>query len=135
MAPLILAAAMGLLIGIRASADAEITQRLGVAATTATENVTAMPYLPCGTVEEYQSAYREWLADRAPRIIEEHRAPEPRFLEVTYWDEASASYADRCSADGGAQRFTLSVTIDGRSTEANIVTRNPTPPNTLELRR
>lgn len=138
MAPLILAAAMGLLTGIRASANAELAQRVGVAVTTATENLKAMPYLPCASAEEYQTAYTEWLGERTPKVLDEHQLPEPRIREVTYWDEASASYTPKCSRDGGAQRFTVSVTIDGRTTEANIVTRDPAPSvtgSTEELRR
>ncbi len=135
MAPLILASALGLITGMRASATAEINQRLNVALTTATENVKAMPYLPCGTAEEYQKAYAEWLGEREPLIVEEHRSPAPRFVEVQYWDEASASYIEKCPSDGGAQRFTLAVAIDGRRAEGNIVTRGTDAAETLELRR
>ena len=73
MAPLILAAAMGLLTGIRASANAELAQRVGVAVTTATENLKAMPYLPCASAEEYQTAYTEWLGERTPKVLDEHQ--------------------------------------------------------------
>ena len=135
MAPLILAAAVGLMTGMRASANAELTQRIGVALTTATENVKAMPYLRCGTPEEYRSSYERWQGEHPTTIVEGQRVPEPRFVEVTYWDERSASYTTACTDDGGAQRITLAVVVDGRTGEADIVTRDPAPARALELRR
>lgn len=135
MAPLILAAALGLLTGMRASADAETTQRLGVAVTTATENLKAMPYLPCGTAEAYQKVYSEWLDERSPAVRESQLSPLPVIRDVGYWNEAAADFTPKCETDGGAQRFTIAVIIDGSIAEANIVTRDPAPQATLELRR
>ena len=71
-------------------------------------------------------------------MLDEHLVPEPLIREVTYWDEAAASYTPKCAQDGGAQRFTVSVTVDGRTVDANIVTRDPAPSvtgSTEELRR
>lgn len=135
MAPLILAAALGLLTGMRASANAETTQRLSVAVTTATENLKAMPYLPCGTAEEYQKMYSEWLGERSPAVRESQLSPLPVIQDVTYWDEASTDFVPKCAADGGAQRLAIAVIIDGSIQEATIVTRDPAPLPTLELRR
>lgn len=125
MVPLILAASMGLVTGLRASADAERVQRLQVALTTATEDLKVMPYLPCGTAKEYQELYRTWSEQLEPDVIEEHRNPVPVIDSVAYWDEASASYVDRCEVDGGTQQFRLVVIIDGRNAEGTIVTRDP----------
>ncbi|MDQ2678982.1 MAG: hypothetical protein M3Y51_09585 [Actinomycetota bacterium] len=135
MTPLILAAALGLMTGMRASASAATTQRIGVALTTATENVKAMPYLPCGTPDEYRESYERWLSEHPPTIVEAQRSPEPRFVEVTYWDERSASYTPECAEDGGAQRITVAVAVDRTAREATIVTRAPAPTRALELRR
>ena len=135
MGPLILAAAVGLMTGMRASANAELTQRIGVELTTATENVKAVTYLPCGSPKEYQTEYDRFLVDHPSRIVEDPGTSGPRIVDVRYWDEASASYVPSCSEDGGAQRVTLSVGIDGRTAQADIVTRAPTPARSLELRR
>jgi len=135
MAPLILAAAVGLMTGMRASANAELTQRIGVELTTATENVKAMAYLPCGSPEEYRSTYDRFVADHPSRIVEDPGTSGARIVEVRYWDEASASYVATCSEDGGAQRVTVAVAVDGRTSQADIVTRAPSPARSLELRR
>ena len=124
MAPLILAAATGLITGIRASANAEVTQRLGVELTTVTEHVKAMPYLPCGDATEYQAAYDGWTEDVPPSVAN-GRAAGARIVAVQYWDPDTATYVGTCDEDGGAQRITVSVGVDDRVADAEVVTRAP----------
>ena len=133
MTPLIVAAAMGMLTGIRASASAEITQRLGVELTTATEQVKAMPYLRCGTPKEYQAAHARWTEGHPPRTVANPRLSGPRFVDVTYWDRKAAEYTTKCSGDDGAQRITVEVGVDGRVARADIVSRAPAGPRGLGM--
>ena len=156
MAPLILAAAVGLMTGMRASANAETAQRLEVALTAATEDVKALAYLPCGTPGEYRDAHDRWFAGQelpaagqaapaagqaAPAAGQAapaaggRREGEPRVIAVHYWDQGTTSYATTCTEDGGAQRITVEVDLDGRTAAADVVTRAPSPGRALGLRR
>ncbi len=133
MAPLIVAAAAGLITGIRASANAELTQRLGVELTAVTEHVKAMPYLPCGTTAEYQAAYDRWTEDVPPSVAN-GRAAAARIVAVRYWDRDSSSYVATCARDGGAQRITVAAGVDDRVADADIVTRAPAGPRSRAAR-
>ena len=142
MAPLILAAAVGLMTGMRASANAETAQRLEVALTAATEDVKALAYLPCGTPGEYRDAHDRWFAGQelpaagqAAPAAGGRREGEPRVIAVHYWDQGTTSYATTCTEDGGAQRITVEVDLDGRTAAADVVTRAPSPGRALGLRR
>ncbi len=125
MGPLTLAGTAGLMTGIRASDAAEQRQELEVSLSTATENVKALPYVECGTAEEYQDAYKEWVAAHPAGIIDGIETATPLIKQVTYWDEASSAFVESCKVDGGAQRFVVVAIGIDRNRSGTIVKRDP----------
>lgn len=123
MMPLTLAAATGLMVTVTASDSAQTHQELEIALTTATENLKAMPYLECGTAEQYAALYRTWVPPLAPGVVDGVQTTSPEISAVEYWSRTKAGYTGAC-ADDGAQRFTVTVSAEGATATGTVVKRN-----------
>lgn len=126
MMPLTLTAAMGLMVSVEASESAEHRQELEIALTSATENLKALPYLPCASPEDYAKAYRAWVQPLSAKVIESTQTALPLIESVAYWHRGKVAYIDSCPNDDGAQRLTVTIADDGRSVTGTVVKRNGT---------
>ena len=124
MVPLTLTSAMGMMIAVKASETARTQQELQIALSTATENVKAMPYLECGTPEQYQELYRSWVAPIAAKVIDGTQTTDPEIPAVVYWEQSSGGYAASCKDDDGAQRLTVTVRSSDLEATGTIVKRD-----------
>jgi ABC-type phosphate transport system substrate-binding protein len=124
MMPMTLAAAMGLMTAVSASANARTAQELQIALTTATENVKAMPYVECADAEQYQKLYSTWVQPLAAKVVDGVQTTEPEVLAVAHWQREKGVYTDSCSEDDGAQRVEVSVSVGDQSASGTVVKRN-----------
>lgn len=124
MIPLTLMSATGLMVALSTSQAARTQQDLQIALSTATENAKAMPYLECGTAEQYHELYRSWVAPIAAKVIDGTQTTEPDIEAVAYWEQASGAYGAACTQDDGAQRLTVTVRAGDRQQTGTIVKRD-----------
>ncbi len=125
--PLTLAAAMGLMVATRSSDAAETRQELEVALASATEDLKVVPYLPCGTTEDYQDEYRAWLEPLGEPVAATSGSPTAVVSEVSYWDRAKDAYVTTCKGgDDGAQRLEVTVISRGATATGTVVKRDGT---------
>lgn len=125
MVPLTLASVTGLMVEIKASNTAQQRQTLEVALATATEDMKAMPYLPCGSAQEYQALYSQWSAPLAAQVIPVE-LPAPAVTAVDHWNSGKQSYVESCGGDDGAQRLIITVTDEDASVTGSVVKRDDT---------
>lgn len=124
MMPMTLAAVSGMQFTTRTSAANEHRQELELTLTTATEDLKAMPYLQCGTPEEYQKLYGEWSAPLTTKLRSEEGVAAPEFTSVSYWARGKGAYAESCGGDDGAQMIVVQVTGDGVTVTGTMVKRD-----------
>jgi hypothetical protein len=124
MVPLTLASVTGLMVEIKASAAAQQRQQLEVVLATATEDLKTLPYLQCGTVEEYQALFAEWSRPFAAKLIPSEQPQAASVTSVDYWNRGKQSYASSCGGDDGTQRLTVTVTGRDMSVAGSVVKRD-----------
>ncbi|UDY34035.1 hypothetical protein [Dermatobacter hominis] len=125
MVPLTLASVTGLLLGMRVSTGNEVAQQLEVALTTAGEDLKSVPYLSCGTPEEYQELLDGWDDVLSVELVSSSRPLDTTTVDaVEYWDSSSGRFRTKCNADDGAQRLTITVRGRDGSTTGTTVKRN-----------
>lgn len=125
--PLTLAAAMGLLVATRSSDAAETRQELEVALASASEDLKVVPYLPCGTTDDYQQEYRDWLEPLGEPVAATSGTPTAVVSAIAYWDRAKDAYVSGCKGgDDGAQRLEVTVIARGVSATGTVVKRDGT---------
>lgn len=124
MGPLTLASVIGLQVQITSSASAQQSQELQVALTTATENLKAMPYLRCGTAEEYQKLYASWSEPLEASVRPDQLPPRPEIASVQYWQQGKSAYTPNCGDDGGAQQLVVVVAQDDEELTGSVVKRD-----------
>lgn len=122
--PVTLAGAAGLLTAVETSAVDERRQLLEVELTTATEQLKALPYVACGDADDYGAALASVLGDDAD-LGDPPGGGSIVVDDVEYWDRARVRFDDRCIADAGAQRVTVTADDGERSRVARIVLRDP----------
>ncbi len=131
MVPLTLASVSGLVLGMKVSSSTQTEQRMEAELTAATEDLTAAPYLICGTAAEYQQMLEGWSGKLSVELIpqEQARRPDVGVTGVQYWDAGRSRFRSDCPGDDGAQRLTITVFrrgVDGiDSIRGTVVKRNP----------
>ena len=125
MVPLTLASVTGLLLGMKVSSGNQVGQQLEVALTTAGEDLKSVPYLICGTSEEYQELLDAWDDALSVELVG-RRQPSitTTVAAVEYWDSSSGRFRTKCNGDDGAQRLTITVSARDSSTSGTPVKRN-----------
>jgi hypothetical protein len=123
--PLTLAAAMGLMVATRSSDAAETRQELEIALASASEDLKVIPYLPCGTVDDYRDAYRDWLEPLGDPVSATSGSTTAVVTAVSYWNRAKDGYVEACKGgDDGAQRLEVTVVANGTSATGTLVKRD-----------
>ncbi len=125
MMPLTLAAASGLMLAVETSSSTEQRQELEVALSTTTEDLKALPYLQCGSAEEYQQLYRSWSEPLAATLVADQAAPSPTIAQVQYWNRGKDAYTDSCGGDDGAQRIVVRFSDGAVTVNGSVVKRDP----------
>lgn len=124
MVPLTLASVYGLQVSIATSAAAEQRQRLEVTLATVTEDLKSVPYLPCGSAQEYQELYRSWSEPLSAKVRATEVEPKAAISDVTYWNRGKDAYTSSCGGDDGAQRLTVMVTDGELTADGSLVKRD-----------
>lgn len=135
VAVVVLALAGGMLTMVGASGASSARQRTTTALTSFTESLKAIPYTDCtagGSTPApaaYQAVYDAWPGRWTPAA--DSGVSDRRIVRVDYWHPAagtpptSGEFRSTCPAggDGGAQRLTVSVTVDGSTSRGQVVIR------------
>lgn len=124
MVPMTLAAITGLMLTIRTSDATEVRQRLEVTLSTTTEDLKSVPYLQCGTAEEYQELYQAWSTPLEAELVDAERPTAPVVTDVRYWNRGKDAFTDSCGGDDGAQQLTVTVMSRGSSVTGTVVIRD-----------
>ena len=123
MVPLTLASVSGVLVTMRSSAESETTQRLQVALTSATEDLSSLPYVPCADAESLTEALLEW------RLLDELLPGDVADADVEVVGVAhrspSGGFRANCGDDKGAQQLTVRVSDGDESLRGTVVVRDP----------
>lgn len=145
--PLTLSSVLGMLVAIRSSDAVETQQRMQLALSSVAEDVKALPYVTCGTADDYARLYDQWSASgtnaestaekvqltstkasaamsKAPGTL---TLPAVNVASVNYW-QGGSTFSQRCSTDRGAQQLVLTVTENGRHLTATVIIRDPAAP-------
>lgn len=122
--PMTLTAAMGLSVTVGTSDRADSRLRLVASLSTVTENLKAMPYLPCGTPDEYRKVYSAWVPTVAEQSGDSEDAVDPGVMKVDTWHPEKGDFVEQCERDGGAQRLTVKVTNGTEVLTGTVVKRN-----------
>lgn len=145
--PLTLSSVLGMLLAIRTSDSVETQQRMEMALTSVAEDVKALPYVTCGTAEDYSTLYDQWsTAQAAPtdakagtETVQLTAAkagatkaaapgavvlPPVNVASVKYW-RGGAEFSDTCDIDRGAQQLVLHVRKGDRDLTATVIVRDP----------
>ena len=130
----ILALAAGFLAMMGATAASSSRQRTDAALTSFTESLKTVPYTPCtaGTSQPgasaYQAVYAAWAGRWSPPA--DAAVSDLSITKVEYWNPAAGTpprvgaFQATCPAsDSGAQRLTVSVTVNGSSDTGQVVVR------------
>lgn len=107
--PIILMGAMGLFTAVTASDSTKTRQQLEAGMTSYGESLKDLAYAPCATPEQINTLYDAWPDRWQPDADSGVAASSLQVTDITYWDQASATFADTCGTDGGAQRLTIEV--------------------------
>lgn len=122
MVPVILSATLGLFTAMASSQLTERTQLLETAIAGYGESLRNLPTYPdCGTPAQWNAAFDGW----ADRWVPDDSRTSVYVSGVKYWDQASATYVDTCTSDGGAQQLALTATRDGDDLVGYVVRRDP----------
>lgn len=124
MVPLTLTAMTGMLIAVETSSSTEVRQELEVGLATATEDLKTLPYLQCGSVEEYQKLYQSWSEPLAAAVRAEEQPAPPAITSVEYWNRGKDAYTDSCGGDDGAQRIVVTVSNGQEQVTGSVVKRD-----------
>jgi len=126
--PVILSATLGMFTAITASGSAESRTELEAALTSYGEALRSVPaYISCATPEQYTAGHAatpEAQADVAAGGVNGVDGVETRVMHVRYWNQATATFDERCTADGGAQQLTLQARRGADTLDGVIVRRN-----------
>lgn len=125
MIPLTLASVSGLMVAVNASDASERHQRMELALSSATEDLKALPYLPCGVAAEYDELYEQWLGPLTSELIPSQQLPAAKVVGVGYWSRTKDGFLGSCTGDDGAQRLTVRVEEDGDVRTGTVVIRDP----------
>lgn len=120
MVPVVLAATLGMLVTVRASSAAKVSQELDAAAASYVESLKQTPYVPCADVDGYDSATELWTPPADSDISID-------ITVVEYWDQSAAAFdAATCpSGDDGAQLITIDLADSESSTTLSVTKRDP----------
>lgn len=131
----VLGLAGGFLTMMRATEASSSRQRTDAAITSFTESLKSVPYTPCVTgrtgpqdAAAYQSFYETWDGRWTPPA--DAAVSDRRITGVEYWSPANVGgsagdYVASCpGADAGAQRLTVSVTVNGSTATGQVVIRS-----------
>lgn len=122
MVPVILSATLGLFTAVASSQLTERTQLLETAIASYGESLRNLPTYPdCGTPAQWNDAYDSW----ADRWTSDDPRTTVRVTGVRYWNQATATYVDTCTVDGGAQQLALTASRDGDDLVGYVVRRDP----------
>lgn len=124
MMPMTLAAVTGLLLAVETSSSTEQRQELEVALSTTTEDLRALPYLQCGSADEYQELYRSWSEPLAAKLVADQAPPAASITKVQYWNRGKDAYTDSCGGDDGAQRIVVRFSENGVTVDGSVVKRD-----------
>ena len=121
----VLALAAGLLALVRATAATSDKQDLQLAVGNFAESLKAMPYEPCATAAEYETAYLAWPQRWVPPAD-----TTVEIVEVEYWHRTTGpvdapgpgDFLTTCPAsDEGTQRLTVRASLPERGLTAELV--------------
>lgn len=119
MVPVVLAATLGMLVTVRASSAAKISQELDAAAASYVESLKQTAYVPCADVGGYDSATDLWSPPSGSGISIDIDA-------VEYWNQANAAFESSCPAgDDGAQLITIALADREGATTLSVTKRDP----------
>lgn len=148
--PLTLSSVLGMLLAIRTSDAVETQQRMELALSSAAEDLKALPYVTCGTAEDYAELHAKWsesatdvddpaakveLTSAKPATATKSATamtkspgavalPAVNVSSVRFW-QGGSDFSERCDSDRGAQQLVLSVQSKGRTLTATVVVRDP----------
>ena len=124
MIPLTIAAVTGLMLTVTTSSANEVRQELEVRLSTATEDLKALPYLDCGSAEEYQELYSTWSAPLETSLMPSEQPSTPVIESVQYWNRGKDAYTGSCGGDDGAQQLTVTLVDQGVIVSGSVVKRD-----------
>lgn len=120
---LVLALASGMLTLIKTSTETTKQQQVELALGSFTESLKSGPYTKCAGLVA-GSPYPDTAA-----WVPSQPTMTASLIKIEYWDKSSGSFVSSCPATGdqGAQRLTVQVDLEDRSSTAQVVKADATP--------